>query len=147
MFTVYQRKLPHWRADAATYFVTWRIDRARPDLDPAERDLVSLALRHFDGERYELLAYVVMNDHVHVVVTPRPGRNLEQIVHSWKSYSAHRLRAGRSGRVWQPEYYDRIIRNEAELSQKIEYTLGNPFTRWPDLTEYPWVWTRWADDA
>ena len=66
---VYRRKLPHWRLEGATYLVTWRLDRERPDLNFAERDLIALTLERFDDERYGLLSYVVMNDHIHVVVT------------------------------------------------------------------------------
>jgi hypothetical protein len=41
--------------------------------------------------------------------------------------------------VWQDEYFDRIVRGEAELSQKAQYILGNPFKRWPELENYPQV--------
>lgn len=142
---VYRRKLPHWRLKGATYLVTWRLDRERPDLNFAERDLIALTLERFDDERYGLLSYVVMNDHIHVVVTPRSRFSLEALVQSWKSYTAHRLRPGVAGRVWQSEYLDRIIRSDVELRQKIEYVLGNPFERWPFLTFYPWVWARGMD--
>jgi REP element-mobilizing transposase RayT len=146
MLKLYRRKLPHWRLEGSTYFVTWRVARDRSNLEPAERELVARTLRRFDNQRYELLAYVVMNDHVHVVVTPRPGTSLEALVCSWKSYTAHQLPRGPSGRVWQSEYMDRIIRNDAELDQKIEYVLANPFQRWPSLSFYPWVWSRWSED-
>jgi REP element-mobilizing transposase RayT len=135
----------HLRVTNATYFVTWRVDRTRPDLAPAEREEVARSIMCFDGKRYELLAYVVMNDHVHLVVTPDASFSLESLVHSWKSYTAHRLRAGNAGRVWQSEYVDRIIRNDMELRQKIEYVLANPFERWPFLTRYRWVWARGAE--
>ena len=44
------------------------------------------------------------------------------------------------------EHVDRIVRNDAELDQKIEYALANPFQRWPSLSFYPWVWSRWSED-
>jgi putative transposase len=115
-----------------------------PDLTPGERTLVAATLAHFDRQRYDLLAYVVMNDHVHAIVTPAIDFALEQIVGSWKSHTTFMLQreTGRSGRVWQNEYYDRIIRGEAELIEKIQYVLGNPWRRWPDLTLYPWVGCR-----
>ena len=55
-----------------------------------------------------------MNDHVHVVVKPAADYNLTAIVQSWKSYTTNRLQRahGRSGRVWQREYFDRIIRDD-----------------------------------
>ena len=83
-----------------------------------------------------------MNDHVHVLVRPIAGFALEDLVHSWKSYSAnHLLRAHhRVGVVWQDEYFDRIVRDEKEFRQKFEYILCNPWKRWPEVEEYTWVW-------
>jgi hypothetical protein len=46
----------------------------------------------------------------------------------------------RLGRVWQDEYFDRIIRDDKEFGQKAEYIVGNPRKRWPTVQEYPWVW-------
>jgi REP-associated tyrosine transposase len=143
---VYRRRLPHFRLDGATYFVTWRPERGRTDLEPAERDEVAQSLCRIDGERYELHAFVVMNDHVHLVVTPNPKVPLERLVQAWKSSTAHRLPKAPSGRLWQSEYQDRIIRNEHEMRQKVEYVLNNPFARWPNLTFYPWVWASGEDD-
>ncbi|HJT79751.1 MAG TPA: class I tRNA ligase family protein, partial [Chthoniobacterales bacterium] len=56
--------------------------------DPANAEIVAKALKHFDGQRYELGAWVVMPNHVHVVITPKPGQTLGDILHSWKRFSA-----------------------------------------------------------
>ncbi len=140
----YRRKLPHWRMESSFYFVTWRLGKAQPVLDPEERTLVADAIRHFDGKRYELLAYVVMDDHVHVLVSPFDTHSLQQIVHSWKSFTANALRKTRTRAVpvWQDEYFDRIVRDEAELLQKTEYILGNPVKRWPEIEDYRWAGRR-----
>ena len=113
------------------YFVTWRLVKNSPELSAEERELVVAALRNFDLQRYELIGYVVMNDHVQVVVKPAADYNLTAIVQSWKSYTTNRLQRahGRSGRVWQREYFDRIIRDDEELSGRLEYILGNPGKR------------------
>jgi REP element-mobilizing transposase RayT len=138
---VYRRHLPHWRGDGATYFVTWRLHPIQDDLVAEERSIVVSALRHFDGARYRLHAFVVMNDHVHVLLTPTEGVALEMIGHSWKSFAANCLHAGKSrrGAIWQDEYLDRIVRHEAEFLEKAKYILNNPWKRWPELAEYDWV--------
>jgi putative transposase len=140
--TTYKRRLPHWRIAGTIYFITWRLAKNQHELSPTERDLVSAALRHFDLQRYQLIGYVVMNDHVHVVAEPAPGYELAAIVHSWKSYTANRFQQiqGRSGRVWQREYFDRVIRDDDELKDRLGYILGNPSKRWPEVQDYPWVW-------
>ena len=52
-------------SDKVTYFVTWRLGRGRRELEASERELVVAAMKSFDGQRYQLAAYVVMDDHVH----------------------------------------------------------------------------------
>ncbi len=138
----YWRNLPHLRAAEAIYFVTWRRHPVQHDLSEKERDEVVTALRWFHGARYRLHGYVVMNDHVHVMVEPLDKWNLREILHSWKSFTANRLQRfyGRRGAVWQDEYFDRLIRDEAEYCKKRDYIRGNPYTRWPDIGDYPWVW-------
>ena len=45
----------------------------------------------FDGDRYVLGHYVVMPNHVHAVVRPLQGHLLKEILHSWKSFTAHEI--------------------------------------------------------
>jgi REP element-mobilizing transposase RayT len=89
-----------------------------------------------------MYAYVVMNDHVHVMFSPSGAQALERIVHGWKSFTAHRMQRlhGRQGRVWQDEYFDRIVRDEQEFEEKFDYIASNPSRRWPGCKEYRWLW-------
>jgi hypothetical protein len=115
--------------------------RLQPDLMPIERTTVLQTLLYFQQQRYALHAYVVMNDHVHTLVSPHPEHSLQTIVHSWKSFSARRLQQEhcREGAVWQREYFDRIIRNEMEFTEKRDYILANPAKRWPGVAGYLWM--------
>jgi len=135
------KNLPHWRSNGVIYFVTWRLHRHQEPLRPEERELVCQSLLHFDGERYLLGAYVVMDDHVHLMVCPLPENELEEILHGWRSYTANRLQRehDRSGEIWQIEPHDRIIRNTKEARQKANYIEDNPFRRWPELREYSYM--------
>ncbi|HEY4221718.1 MAG TPA: transposase [Myxococcota bacterium] len=135
------RRLPHWRLGDAFYFVTWRVAPGRNDLSDVERDIVVGALRFFDGVRYDLLSAIVMNDHVHVVVAMRPGHSLSKALHSWKSFSAHRINdeAERTGPVWLGEHYDRLIRDDDELKATIAHVEGNARKRWPAIAAYRWM--------
>lgn len=142
-FLQYRRRLPHWRLPGAVYFVTWRLHRNQPPLLPEDRALVVSSIEHFNGRRYEIAGYVVMDDHVHVLVAPHTGFRLEDHVSGWKSFSAHRMTSdrGRLAPVWQDEYFDRIVRDETELFEKMNYILNNPRKRWPELLEYRWLST------
>jgi len=138
---IYREFLPHWRLEGAVYFVTWRLRSSQPALSGTERSLVQRALLHAHGQQFDLLAYVVMDDHVHAIVRPNPGVFLETVIHSWRSFTTHQLQrtTGREGRIWQHDYFDRIVRDQAELAEKMRYVLSNPWRRWPEIEGYEWV--------
>jgi Rad3-related DNA helicase/REP element-mobilizing transposase RayT len=90
--------------------------------------LIETALRFFDGQRYGLGYFVVMPNHVHVLVRPLAGHTLSEILHSWKSFTAKQINAalGREGKVWQDESFDNIVRDEAALGNFSAYIQENP---------------------
>ena len=59
--------------------------------DAEVRKIVENALRHFDGNRYALDEFAVASNHVHVLVTPLGEHDLSEILHSWKSFTAHEI--------------------------------------------------------
>ena len=73
---------------------------------------------HFDGDRYRLLAWVVMPNHVHVLVEILQ-MPMSLVVKNWKSYTAKEInrRLGRTGDFWQEDYFDRYMRDEAHLKR------------------------------
>ena len=81
--------------------------------DPRVAELVQNAMLFFDGERYRLTAWVVMPNHAHTLLTPCAGYELSRVMHSLKSYTANEANKllNRSGQFWQPESFDRWIRN------------------------------------
>ena len=95
---------------------------------PEISQIVADTLTHFEGERYELDEWVIMPNHVHVLVTPLSGFDLEDILHSWKSYSAHAINktTGQKGAVWKHESYDHIVRDLEELNRIRRYIRNNP---------------------
>ena len=95
---------------------------------PEMAAMVESSLRHFHGQRYALGEFVIMPNHVHVLVTPLGEWTLEQILHSWKSFTAHKINKllKREGKVWQDEYFDHLVRNERALEQHITYIRQNP---------------------
>ncbi len=71
-----------------------------------------------------------------------PGTSSKAFLHSWKSFTARQMQREhqRCGRIWQDESFDRIVRDDEEFAQKLDYIVGNPWKRWPELGDYPWVW-------
>jgi REP element-mobilizing transposase RayT len=108
---------------------------------PAVAEMMATALRFWQGTRYRLLAWCIMPNHVHVVCRLFPSQKLADVVKSWKVYTArgaNRL-LGRSGSLWQREYYDRLIRREGELDRAVQYVLSNPEKA--GLKNWRWVWS------
>jgi carbamoylphosphate synthase large subunit/REP element-mobilizing transposase RayT len=96
--------------------------------DPRAGKVMADALRHFDGERYHLEAFVVMANHVHVLVQPKPGHSLSEILYSWKSFAAHQINKvlGRTGNLWMEESHDRMVGDWNALVDYRAYVEGNP---------------------
>jgi putative transposase len=136
--------MPHWRLVGSVYFVTWRLAHYQAKLDQKERRLIISALQYLEGTRYELFACVAMDDHVHILMKPLKNYQVERIVHSWKSFTAHKFQqeSGREAPIWQKEYFDRIVRDEKEFLDKAQYIINNPLKRWPEMEEYPWGWVK-----
>ena len=95
--------------------------------DPVNAEIVVNAFRFFENQRYELDEFVVMPNHVHVLVRPLNGHRLEDILHSWKSFTANKInkRMGRTGQLWLHESYDHIVRNERAMNAIRLYIRNN----------------------
>jgi REP element-mobilizing transposase RayT len=105
--------------------------------------MVEQALLHFDGERYRLLAWCIMPNHVHVVVAPSEGQSLGAILQAWKSFTSMRANQilGREGPFWHKDYFDRFIRDEGHLERTIGYVENNPVKAKLAETIFNWPWS------
>lgn len=94
---------------------------------PAVRREVEGVLHFYDGLKYTLYAYVVMPNHVHVLMEMADGEKCAAVVGDWKSYitrSVNKLRGCR-GSLWQHESFDRLIRSKEDLRRKVYYIRHN----------------------
>lgn len=73
-------------------------------------------------------AYVLMPDHIHLVVTPKVGSNISQVMHSLKLYTAREIGAltGSRGGIWQARFYERALRTVVDAEQALTYVHNNP---------------------
>ena len=111
--------------------------------DPRIAALVEEALLHFDDQRYRLIAWCVMPNHVHALVETRKEWPLATVVHSWKSFTAHRANPilKRSGDFWLREYFDRFIRDDRHFANAIGYIEMNPVKAGLAATAEEWRWS------
>lgn len=91
-------------------------------------DVIKDSLHYFDGQRYELICYTIMSNHIHVVFDLKKEFALYGTLQSIKSFSAKKANEllDRSGQFWQHESYDRVVRDDKELIRVIDYVLNNP---------------------
>jgi REP element-mobilizing transposase RayT len=112
--------------------------------------LVENALLHFDGQRYRLIAWCVMPNHVHVLIEAWEAWPLAGIMHSWKSYTSHRANQilKRSGDFWFREYFDRFIRDDRHFAKALLYIEENPVKAGLVRTREAWRWSSawWKKD-
>jgi REP element-mobilizing transposase RayT len=116
--------------------------------NPAIAKMVQGSLLSFDAQRYRLLAWVVMPNHVHALFHPMNGWTIAKIVASWKKFTAskiwdhHRLTGeGPSPPIWHREYWDRYIRDQRHFEQAIEYIHLNPVKAGLVATPESWPWS------
>ncbi|MCF7849317.1 MAG: transposase [Kiritimatiellales bacterium] len=151
--SIAQEKLNHWKEELDT----WRANQPEPGsaetlneqslryhemqeewLDkghgscllqqPEVSGIVEQTLLHFDGDRYRLGDYVVMPNHVHLIVEPINSYSLPQIMKSWKGFSAREINKLKEtkGSVWMDESFDHIIRREFFFHKFGDYIQENP---------------------
>ncbi len=91
------------------------------------QNIVKQALEYFEGQRYILDHWVIMPNHVHVLMLLLAGFELERILHSWKSYTANQINelSGQCGTVWQHESFDHIVRGQLYLEKYRKYIISN----------------------
>lgn len=116
---------------------------------PVLAELAEGALRFFDGQRYKLEAWVVMPNHVHLVVqiwqTP-----LSVLSKSWKGFIAREANKimRREGSFWEREYWDTLMEDDAQQRKAVNYTDYNPvkarLCREPK--DWPWSSARFRDE-
>ncbi|HXU31735.1 MAG TPA: transposase [Thermoanaerobaculia bacterium] len=90
--------------------------------------LVERALLEFDDDRYRIIAWCIMPNHVHALIETLGEWTLDRVVHGWKSYTAHEANRvlGRTGQFWAREYHDRFVRDDDHLKKAIRYIENNP---------------------
>ena len=78
--------------------------------------------------RFKLLAFVVMPDHIHLVLAMPPRVKVSRVMQLIKGRFANRydVAAGRAGALWQTSYHERALRSERDLVAAIEYVHNNP---------------------
>ena len=86
------------------------------------------SIKYFNGDRYILDSWVIMPNHVHILFKPVNDYTAQNIVASWKSYTANTInrQIGSKGQLWAHESYDHIVRSVEEFLHIRNYIANNP---------------------
>ncbi len=110
---------------------------------PQVGEICQSALRHFDGERYQLKAWCIMPNHVHVLLRVATVA-MTEIVKSWKGYTARECNRllGRTGSpFWADGYWDTYMRDEEHERRVIHYIENNPVKAGVASASREWTWS------
>lgn len=90
-------------------------------------DIVAESLLKFDGQRYDVERFVVMPNHVHMLIQMRPGWGLRKQCESWMRFTGRQINSlnGTSGEFWS-EPFDHVVRNESQFQYLQAYIVDNP---------------------
>ncbi len=98
--------------------------------EQAVAEIVAEAMHYRDGKQYDLNAYTIMPNHVHMMMTLLPDAPvLFKVMQHLKKNSAiksNQVLGRTSLEFWEPESYDHIVRDEGEFYRILNYILQNP---------------------
>jgi REP-associated tyrosine transposase len=133
----------HRTAPLTSYFVTTKCAQNRTIFRIAENAqiLINVLLRNREKRAYLLHEFVVMPDHLHLMLTPLEDTSLEkalQLIKGGSSFEIHKSR-GQKMEIWQKGFHDWTIRDPSDWNSKAEYIALNPvrarltsnFRDWP----------------
>jgi putative transposase len=142
----YRRRLPHFQPDFKIIFTTF-CTYLRWTLPPAAKTIVVETCVAGSGLKFELYGLVVMPDHVHLalvpVYLPDGPIPIAEIMQTIKGASAHRINR-LLNRRGKEESFDRALRKEEHVQEKLFYMLENPVRAGlvGNPLDYPWIWRR-----
>lgn len=95
---------------------------------PDVRKHVEEKIEFFRGERYDIIAYVIMPNHVHLLLLMLNDYNVYEVVRSIKKFSAMSINREvfSAGRLWMRSHFDRMVRSEDHLKHCVNYIRNNP---------------------
>jgi putative transposase len=110
----------------------------------ANAELLLKVLFHYrDQGRYALHGFVIMPEHVHVLLTPLPNQTIERCAQCIKGGFSHEVRVQFAGEVWQPGFHEHRVRDGQDFRGQLNYIAANPERR--RIVDHPFVHTRFLE--
>jgi len=105
--------------------------------------MLELIFRQRSQDRYQLHAFAIMPDHIHLLLTPSQDLKLSRCIQYIKGGFSHAVRDQFKSEVWHSGHYEHRIRDAEDFENQKSYIARNPERR--HLTDHLYVHTRWPD--
>ncbi|MGA8938890.1 MAG: transposase [Acidobacteriaceae bacterium] len=106
---------------------------------------IATLFRYRDAGRFLLHAFVVMPDHIHVVLTPARDHTIERCAQLIKGGFSFAARKEQPGEIWQDSYHNHRVTDQDDLANQILYIVNNPIRK--RYQDYPHIHTSHAHAA
>jgi putative transposase len=137
-------RLRRLQVTGKTFFITCNLLPVRTPLVETDFEALGSAVVRVRLRReFFFTGYVFMPDHWHAIIIPKEGDVLPNLMDAVKvaaTFSINRLRHAK-GQLWQPRYFDRIVRNVREYHKTMEYMHLNPVRRGLIGKPGDWLWS------
>ena len=138
-------RLHHRTAPGCTYFATTKSFQNSSIFQVhAAADIIVAKLLHYrDAAAYQLHAFALMPNHLHLLLTPTCTASLEKVLQFIKGGSSHEIHKQRGGRmeIWQPGFHGTTIRDAADYLSRLRYIQQNPVVAGLAVNAADWVWS------
>ena len=126
------------------YSLTFCTDRRKPFFTDAGNVelVVSQLLRSAADQRFDVIAYCFMPDHLHVIaIGTADDADLKAFVKRAKQFSGFYFKQKTGQRLWQRYGYEHVIRNDESTQQAVRYVLENPLRQGlaKSVGDYPFI--------
>jgi putative transposase len=101
--------------------------------------MLNTLLRYREQGRFQLHGFVVMPDHIHVLITPAQDHAIERRIQLIKGGFSFAIRKDFPGEIWQNGYHAHRITGVDDYHSQLRYIANNPSRK--DLISYPHVHT------
>ena len=141
------RGLRRFQHTGDLHFLTFSCYRRKPSLGtPSARDRFEFSLEATRTRyNFHILGYVIMPEHVHLLVTEPPEEALSKAMQALKQSISRHLKTDEP--FWETRYYDFNVRTERKRIEKLRYIHRNPVTRGLIVSPEEWPWSSFRQYA
>jgi putative transposase len=135
--------VPSWVEDGVLFHIRIAVDRQAQQRSLAEptlaKSMLDSAKFYHEKERWFITLFLLMPDHLHMLVAFYNDQEMSRVIGEWKHFHARK-----NGVLWQQGYFDHRLRDDErgeQLSMKVDYIRANPVVAGlcgrPE--DWPWV--------